>query len=118
MAEELAALDQLVDPDDLLLDDTAGAHVEVAHLRRALIAGPKTDGATGGAEHGVGIIREDAGEDLRMGERDRVSGVVTADAPAVTDDQHDGLLHGRQGLPGTVQAVHVRSARRARTARS
>ncbi len=109
MAEDLAALDQLVDADDLLLDDAAGAHVEVTDLRRSLIAGPEADGPAGGAEDRVGVGREDVGQDLGVGERDGVTRVVASDAPAVAYDQDDGSPHGTPGLAGTTRTVHVRN---------
>ena len=43
----------------------------------------------GGAEDGVRIGGEDVGEDLGMGERDGVAGIVAPDAPAVADDQDE-----------------------------
>jgi hypothetical protein len=93
MTEELPALDQLVDPDDLLLDDAAGSHVEVADLGRALIARAQADLAAGGTEDAVGVGGEQLLQDGGMRERDGVAGVVTTDPPAVADDQHDRSGH-------------------------
>ncbi len=107
MPEELAALDQLVDAHDLLLDDTARPHVEVADFRRALIAGAQADGAAGGTEDRVGIGGEDVGEDVGTGEGDGVTGVLVPDAPPVAHDQDDRGAHGTDHLSVTGGTVHV-----------
>jgi len=106
MPEELAALDQLVDADDLLLDDAARPHVEVADLRRALIAGPQADVATGGAEHRMRIGRQEMLQDGWARQRDGVARVLAADPPAVADDQHDRSWHGRSFNRWAPAAVH------------
>ena len=93
MPVELAAFDQLVDADDLLLDDAPRAHVEVPDLGRPLIPRPQPDGPPGGAEDGVRVRREQLAENRRVGEGDGVAGVLASDPPAVADDQDDGSSH-------------------------
>jgi hypothetical protein len=106
VSEELAVLDQLVDADDLLLDDASGPM-----LRCRLPTSP--DSRAGARRRGprrrarMRIGREDGGEDLGMGEGDRVAGIVAPDAPAVADDQDEWRSHGTQGLAGTAGTVHV-----------
>ena len=87
--EEAAVGDRVVDPGQVLLDDGAGAEVEVADLGVAHLPLGKADVAPLGRELGVGELRPEPVEDRRLGDRDRVAGAGLGDAPAVEDDQRD-----------------------------
>lgn len=68
---ELALLDGLVDADDILPDDAAGADVQVADFRVTHEALGQTDGKRGGFELGVaGVASREAVHDrgLRVGD--------------------------------------------------
>lgn len=90
---ELALLDGLVDADDVLPDDAAGADVEVADLRVAHQALGQADGQRRGLE--LDIARLALGEgvhDGRLGGRDGVAvlwRLLRRDAPPVNDDCYD-----------------------------
>ena len=66
VAEEAAVLDRLVDADEILLHDSAGAEVEVADLRVAHLALRQADCGTGRIELGVRIGRPQVVEDRRI----------------------------------------------------
>ncbi len=85
--EEAAVGDRVVDPGQVLLDDRAGAEVEVADLGVAHLALWQADVTALGGELRVGIALPEAIEDRRLGERDRVAGPRLGKPPAVEDDQ-------------------------------
>ncbi len=85
--EEAAVGDGVVDPGQVLLDDRAGAEVEVADLRVAHLPVGEPDVAALGGELRVRVTLPEAVEDRRLGEGDRVAGAGLGQAPAVEDDQ-------------------------------
>ena len=102
--EEAAVGDRVVDPGQVLLDDGAGAEVEVADLGVAHLPFGEADVAPLGRELGVGELRPEPVEDRRLGDRDRVAGAGLGDAPAVEDDQRDGGDGGHYPAASTIAA--------------
>ena len=72
--EEAAVGDRVVDPGQVLLDDRAGAEVEVADLGVAHLAVGQADVAALGRELRVRVALPELVEDRRLGKRDRVAG--------------------------------------------
>ncbi len=87
VVEEAPVGDRVVDPGQVLLDDRAGAEVEVADLGVPHLALRQADVAALGGELGVGVATPEPVEDRRLGKRDRVSGPRLGESPAVEDDQ-------------------------------
>ena len=85
--EEAAVGDRVVDPGQVLLDDRAGAEVEMADLGVAHLPVGQTDVASLGRELGARVALPEAVEDRRPGEGDRVAGTRLGQPPAVEDDQ-------------------------------
>lgn len=87
---ELALLDGLINADNVLPDDTAGANVEMANLRVAHQALGETDGERGGLE--LGEAGGALGEGVHDGGAGGGDGVAILgrlgrrDAPAVNHD--------------------------------
>ena len=74
--EEGAVLDRLVEAGDPLVDDEAGAEVEVPDLGVAHLPGGQADVAAGGSHLGVGELPHPAVDVRRVGQPDGVAGVV------------------------------------------
>ena len=96
--EEAAVGDRVVDPGQVLLDDRAGAEVEMADLRVAHLPVGQADVAPLGGEFGVGELRPETIEDRRLGQRDRVAGAGRGKSPAVEDHQRQ-RRHRQLGHP-------------------
>lgn len=90
VADELVLLDRLVDANDVLPDDAAGANVEMADFRVAHQALGETDSQRGGIE--LGEARFALGEGVHDGGLGGGNGVailgrlLRGDAPAVNHD--------------------------------
>ena len=100
--EELAVPDALVDAREVLVDDAAGAHVHVADLGVAHLAGGQADGFARRDQLRVRIALEQLVVDGRARQRDGVVLAFGADAPAVEDDQDERA--GRVG-PSVTRAA-------------
>jgi hypothetical protein len=86
---ELAARHGLVDARQVLLDDGAGAEVQVADLAVAHLALGQPDGGAAGLELRVRVARPEVVEDRRARQVDGVAGPGRREAPAVEDHQAD-----------------------------
>ena len=95
--EEAAVLDGEADAREVLVDDTAGADVEVADLGVAHLARRQSHGRAGGVEHAVRVLRQQPVEDRRAGEAHGVVRARRGDAPAVHDDQDDRAVRRLAG---------------------
>ncbi len=85
--EEAAVGDRVVDPGQVLLDDRAGAEVEVADLGIAHLPIGQADVTPLGRELRVRKVAPEAIEYGRLSERDRVAGPRLGQPPAIEDDQ-------------------------------
>lgn len=86
-----------VDAHNVLVDDPPGADVQVAHLGVAHQAGGQADRQAAGVQRqvvallGAAVLRELI-HDGRFRVGNRIAVHLLGDAPAVDDDQTDGLL--------------------------
>ncbi len=90
---EGAVLDALGDAGQVLVDDAAGADIQVAHLGVAHLAVGQADIRAGGAELRHRVIAAQGVEARRLGQ---AGGIVLAggfDTPPVEDDQGQGPPH-------------------------
>ena len=94
IADELAVADRDVDPRVILVDDTAGADVQVPDFGIAHLAFGKADAELRRIDRRVGARREQPPPVRRIGARDRVVGRVLAASEAVEDQQHRGARSG------------------------
>ena len=78
VVEEAAVGDRVVDPGQVLLDDRAGAEVEVADLGVAHLSLRQADVTALGGELGVRELLPEPVEDRGLGKRDRVAGPGSA----------------------------------------
>ena len=85
--EELAALEAIVDALELLLHDAARAHVQVAHLGRALVAIGQAHFLARALNAAPRITRAQTVDDGGLGIEDGVAGETGIHPPAVADDQ-------------------------------
>ena len=85
--EELAAGKAVVDALQLLHDDAARAHVQVAHLARALVSVGQADCLAAAVKQAMWIARADLVYDWRLRRRHGIAVVACVHAPAVADDQ-------------------------------
>ena len=83
--EEAAVGDRVVDPGQVLLDDRAGAEVEVADLGVAHLAVGEADVAAAGRERRVRVALPERVEDRGVGLGDRVARARRGQPPAVED---------------------------------
>ncbi len=86
---ERAVGDGLVDAHQVLLDDGAGAEVEVADLRVAHLPGRQADGLAAGGQGRRVVGLPQLVEDGGVGERDGVARARLREAVAVEDDERD-----------------------------
>ena len=88
--EHLAVLDGLGDEGQLLVDDTACAHVGVAALRVAHLAVGQADSQAAGLDGGHGVIGKDLVQiRLVRGSHGVAVGLVRRPAEAVHDAEHN-----------------------------
>ena len=83
--------DRAVDLDEILVEDAAGADVEVAHFGVAHLAVGQAHVFAVGAQFGVRILRRKLAEALRPDAADHVGPVAAADAPAVENHEQNLL---------------------------
>ena len=99
VGRDRAVLDGLVDARQVLLDDRAGAEVEVADLTVAHLARGQPDGFALGLQLGVRIALPEGVEDRRVGLRDRIARPGLGQPPTVEHDEADRryrqVAHGR-----------------------
>jgi hypothetical protein len=93
--EEVGVADAFIDPREVLVNDAAGAHVQVADFGVAHLPGGQADGLARRDELRVRIAAHQLVVDRRPGHRDGVVLALGADAPAVEDDEGDGWSGGR-----------------------
>ena len=86
--EELAGREAVVDALQLLDDDAAGAHVEVADLGAALIAVRQADGLAAAVEQAVGIARPDLVDHRGLGAIHGIAVGAGVHTPAVANDEY------------------------------
>ena len=84
--EKLAGRKAVIDALQLLNDDASRAHVEVPHLRRALVAVRKADGLAAAIQKAMRILGADAVDVRGFGGCGGVSVLAVVHAPAITDD--------------------------------
>ena len=86
--EELAGRESVVDALQLLDDDPARAHVEVADFGRALIAVRQPNRLAAAVEKAVRIPRPNLVDDGRLRPVHRVPLLALVHTPAITNDQN------------------------------
>ena len=87
--EKLAAGKSVVDALQLLHDDAARAHVQVAHLARALVAVGQAHGLAAAVQQAVRIARPYLVDDGRLRRRHGIAVVADVHAPPVANDQYN-----------------------------
>src|SRR5581483_6766890 len=87
IVEEAAVGDRVVDARQVLLDDRAGAQVEMPHLGVPHLAVGQADVAAAGREGAMGEAAPELVEHRRVGLADGVSGPRGREPEAVEDDQ-------------------------------
>ena len=113
--EETAALDFLRDPDQILVHDPAGPHIQVAYLGAAHLSLRKTHGQAAGIALREGVFLHQPIHHRRIRQRDGI--VLRLLAQAVTvEDQQDGrpfaarfFFRVRSGYSGRNGTQHKRS---------
>ena len=102
-----AVLHGLVDAREVLLDDRAGAEVEVADLRVAHLALGQADRPSAGRQLGARATCPEVVEDRRRGQVDGVPGPGRRDPPPVEDDEHgrrEGAVVAHRRAASTIAA--------------
>ena len=90
--EELTRLDRLVDAHHGLEDYPAAADRDVADFGISLVAGGQADGRAAAMQEAVRIILPIEIVILDVGLSDDISGLIGPVAPAVADDENDGIF--------------------------
>ena len=94
--EQLPALQAVVDALELLLHDAARAHVQVAHLGRALVTIGQTHLLARALNAAPRVTRAQTVDHGGLGAEDGVAGETGIHPPTVADDQADrAFVHGR-----------------------
>ncbi len=101
--EEGPVLHRPVDAHEVLVDDPPGAEVRVAHLGVPHLPLGEPDGEAARLDGGRRVLAQEGVHVGRPGERDGVRLALLADAPAVEDDEEDGLRLRHGKLPGGVE---------------
>jgi hypothetical protein len=86
--KEIAGCEPVVDALQFLNDDAPGAHVEMAHFGRTLVAVGKTDRLAAAVEKTMGITGADLIDNGRFGAIDAIAVLALVNTPAVTDDEY------------------------------
>ena len=111
-SKKLPSATRVVDPGQVLLDDRAGAEVEVADLGVAHLPVGQADVAARGRQLRVRVALPERVEGRRLGERDRVARPGLGEAPAVEDDEREGATGSALGPSGRLMlALRRRSTR-------
>ena len=84
---QVALLDGLVDPGQVLVDDPPGPQADVPHLRVADDPLRKPDRLSGGLQEGPGIAGEEIPQVRGIGVGDCVEFLALAEPPPVQDDE-------------------------------
>ncbi|MNX92463.1 hypothetical protein D3C86_1246030 [compost metagenome] len=113
VGEEVPVVDGLVDPNQVLVDHAARAHVGVADLRVAHLAGRQADRLARGGNGHRGVLLHEAIPVGLVGHGDRVALAVGVDAPAVEDDEGErSVFHrcsfGRFSRPRRSSSLSIR----------
>ncbi len=88
-SKELARLDRLRNPHDILRDDAAGAEIQMAHFTVADLSLGKSDGQAGRFEQRARRALPQFVPRRRIAELDRVALAAGTEAPAVEHNQHN-----------------------------
>ena len=101
--EHLTVPDGLGDEGQLLINNTASAHVGVAHLRVAHLTIGQADSHAGGLDGGHGVVGKDLVQIRFVGGGHGVAvGLVRCPAEAVHDAEHNGFFRHRIETPCVV----------------
>ena len=85
--EEFAGGESVIDSLELLDDDAAGAHIQVAHLGAALVAVRQADGLAAAVEKAVGVASPNLVDNRGLRAIYGIAVGAGIHAPAVADDE-------------------------------
>ena len=105
VGEEVAVGDRLADAREVLVDDAAGADVEMPDLGVAHLARRQPHRRAGCLEGAVRVRGQQPVEDGSGGQAHGVAGTGGRAAPAVQDHEHDRPLHAARRREGRVAGV-------------
>ncbi len=104
IGEEAAVLDGRIDAGEVLVDDPAGAEVHVPDFGVAHLPVRQADEAALGVDQRMRVASQQGVPVRQRRLREGIVGRVFAVAPAVEDEQYDGLgtrIRRHEGLPVT-----------------